>query len=305
MLNTNSKEGKKQNTKNLYIIITNSLQNDFIEERYIKEIEADETDEPWKVSYELCEKKWMEYFKNKEIPREGINVDNFLEWMKSNVADPKSKDLIHSYHKFIKRYEHRVHIDLEQSKRLWNNERLNHFIEDLMKKGAEANKIKGGDVYYFVHLRDWHDPSDQSQREESNNFGYHCIKGSHGAKFIDPLAKYIENDEYKKFTQIIDSNSLSSFSDTNLKSVLETIIANNKSSTEEARIGVFGGITNVKLKLLTFELKVIHGFKKVYVCGDLSADFNQKGHIDGLNYMKNILGVNVYNEKEFRAEFKF
>ena len=35
------------------------------------------------------------------------------------------------------------------------------------------------------------------------------------------------------------------------------------------------------------------------------AGFNDKGHTDGLNYMKNILGVKVYDEQKFREKFKF
>ena len=298
-----SNNQEKEKKKNLFIIITNSLQNDFIGRRYIEEIKNDTTEDQWKIDYDFCTEKWTKYFKDTKKPPEKLNINDFLNWMKNNIIDLKPKEILHSYHKFLEFYNHRVHIDIQQSERLWNDERLTNFIVDLMKKGAEANENESEDVYHFIHLRDWHDPTDIAQREELCNFGYHCIKGSHGAKFINPLAEYIGN--YYTFNQIINSNSLSSFSDTNLKSILDTIIDNYNSSTEDARIGVFGVITNVKLKLLTFELKVIQGFKKVYLCGDLCAAFNQKGHNDGLNYMKNVLGVNVYNEKEFRDEFKF
>jgi len=301
-LSSNSSE-----KQNLYIIITNSLQNDFIENKHIEKIKQDTPEEPWKIDYELCEEKWMEFFRDKRRTDEEKNINSFLKWiekwMETNVLDPKSREIIHSYHKFFKYYDHRVHVDVQESERLWYKDKLTNFITDLMNKGAESNRAESRDVYEFIHLRDWHDPTGVSQRDEIINFGIHCIKGSHGAKFILPLADYIE--KFKTFNQVINSNSLSSFSDTNLEHVLKTIIDNNNSSNELAKIGIFGVITNVKLKLLTFELKVVNEFKNVYVCGDLCAGFNDKGHADGLNYMKNILGVKVYNEQKFRKKFNF
>jgi len=117
------------------------------------------------------------------------------------------------------------------------------------------------------------------------------------------LVDYINDIPYNRFTQVINSNSLSSFYETKLDFILESIIDNNNSSTEKVRIGVFGVVTDVKLKLLTFELKVVHNYKKVYVCKDLSAGFNQKGHKDGIKYMKYVLGAKVYGEDKFRKKF--
>lgn len=292
-----------ENTGNLYIIITNSMQNDFIERKYLAEIKNDISDS-WKVSYEVCREQWIRYFKDKTIPPDEKDIDNFIDMIK-NFDDPRANELKYSYHQFIKKYKHRVHINIDQSNRLWENNRLEKFIDDLMKKASETNNADNKDRYYFIHLRDWHDPIDPGQVEEMTNFGYHCIKGSHGAKFIESLAKYVENPPYNAYTQIINSNSLSSFTDTKLDFILESIINNHNSSTENAIIGVFGVVTDVKLKLLTFELKVIHNFKKVYLCEDLSASFSQTGHKSGLNYMEFVLGVNVLKEDKFREIFKF
>ena len=287
---------KKQS---LNIIITNSLQNDFIEKQNIEHIKQETIEDPWKIDYDILTDRWHEYFRECLILPDQNEVGVFLNKLK----DIPSKDIPYSYHKFLEHYHHRVHVDIQQTEKLWSSDTLPTFILDLKKRSAEANQNKTGNVYYFIHLRDWHDPTDQAEREELCNFGYHCIKGSHGAQFISPLKEFIEEDT--TFTHVINSNSLSSFSDTNLESILESIITNHQSSKEDAKIGVFGVITNIKLKLLTFELKVIHGFKNVYVCKDLSAGFNQKGHEDGLKYMENVLGVKLYNEDEFREEFQF
>lgn len=289
---------KKQN---LYIIITNSLQNDFIEKQFVEQIKKHTFEDPWKIDYDTLAEQWNKYFKETEKLPEKDEINEFLNQLQ--LKDIKSREILYSYHNFLKYYNHRVHVDIQQTEKLWNDETLPRFILQFMERSAESNNIKNGDVYHFIHLRDWHDLTDPAEREELCTFGYHCIKGSHGAQFIHPLNKCIEEND--TFNHIINSNSLSSFSDTNLESILDTIISNNHSSKEDVKIGVFGVITNIKLKLLTFELKVIHGFKNVYLCEELSAGFNQKGHKDGYEYMRNVLGVTVYTENEFRKEFKF
>jgi len=300
-MSNNNKEEVKKEPNNLYIVITNSMQNDFIEQVDIETAKGD----PWKVGYEECRNEWMSFFKGKK-PKGEKDIEDFIKQMKINIPNPKPSESDISYHEYIKKYKHRVHIDLKQSKRLWDEDRLVNFIDDLMVHAKNENEnIKSTDRYYFIHLRDWHDPSDPDEREELSNFGYHCIKGSHGAEFVEPLRKYIQEPPYNTFTQIINSNSLSSFRETKLDFILDSIIENHNSSTEKAIIGVYGVVTNVKLKLLTFELKVIHKFKYVYLCEDLSAAFSQKGQKEGIDYMKYVLGVNILGEDAFRKKFKF
>lgn len=296
---------KKREPENLYIIITNSMQNDFLEQIQIETAK----DDPWKVGYEECRNEWINYFKDEDDgkPKGEGDIEDFLIEMRKNIRDPKPNELNISYHEYIKKYKHRVHIDTNQSERLWNNNRLGNFISDFMEHAKNANEtenLDSNDRYYFIHLRDWHDPSHLDEREELHNFGYHCIKGSHGAEFIKPLSDYVQKEPYDRFTQIINSNSLSAFTETKLDFILDSIIQNHNSSTEKAKIGVFGVVTNVKLKLLTFELKVIYNFKHVYFCEDLSAGFSQQGHKEGLDYMKYVLGVNILEEDPFREIFK-
>jgi len=52
-------------------------------------------------------------------------------------------------------------------------------------------------------------------------------------------------------------------------------------------------------------LNVVKKFENVYVCGDLCAGFNQKGHEDGINYMKDILNIKILDQTKFREKFNF
>ena len=47
--------------QNLNIIITNSLQNDFIEKQNIEHIKQETIEDPWKIDYDTLTDKWHEY----------------------------------------------------------------------------------------------------------------------------------------------------------------------------------------------------------------------------------------------------
>jgi len=292
----------KENGRNLYVIITCSLQNDFIGRGYINEIISDNNDD-FKVNYELCEEKWIEYFKDRKISNYELNVEEFIAWMKDEIR-PTSQEILHSYHKFLEKYNHRVHVDYEQSERLWGNEKLKKFISDLMEKGFKAYKDEDSkEFYYFIHLRDFHRFTEE-ELEELKLFGPHCLMGTHGAKFIDPLNQYIE--QYNQINIVINSNSLSSFVDTELNDALYNIMLDKSVSKEKIIIGIFGLMTNIKIPLLTYEFNLQYKFKNVYVCKDYCAGFDAKKHEEGLYQINNILQyTNVLNEKSFREVFNF
>lgn len=309
-----SEINKGSEEKNLYIILTNSLQNDFLEKLDKKFDNV--LNEDWKLDYEACQKNWIHFFVENRAKKEpeDLTLDNFFEHLEMNAKKPKYKrkaeDKEQSYHHLIKQFKHRVHVDYSQTKRFWgkkkdqDKENITQFIDLIMKKGDYAyNHPEKNELYYNIHLRDWHNKIDLDQRFEFGQFGFHCLKGSYGAQFIQPLKSYLEKESYQKFNIVINSNSLSSFTDTDLESVLDAIIKNEESSKKNIKIGIFGVITNVKIKLLAFELKVIQKFKKVYVCKDFCGGFSKAGHKSGVNYMKNILGVNVVSKRDFSKAF--
>lgn len=287
-----------ERNKELNIIITCSIQNDFIEPLDNNLIAEDNL----KIGYEQVSNKWMEYFLNQNRDTSEANIDKFIQWLKENASNEPIDTPI-SYHHILEYYRQRVHIDYDESRRLWEGDTLPQFIRDLMKKASESKlNENSGLEYQCIHLRDWHDQTDETQKGEMDLFGPHCIKGTYGAKFISPLNELIQ--EHHDFNVIINSNSLSSFDETDLESVLDTIIKNAGSSHKEVKIGLFGVITNVKLFLLTFELMIIHKFKNVYVCGDFCAGFSKQGHDTGISSMANILAANVVDQNKFREIFK-
>ncbi|MFX1570009.1 MAG: cysteine hydrolase family protein [Promethearchaeota archaeon] len=283
--------------KKLNVIITCSVQNDFIEPLDNNIIAIDDL----KVGYEQVSQKWMEYFLNQNRDTSEANIDKFIQWLKQNVSNEVIETPI-SYHHILEYYRQRVHVDYDESRRLWEGDKLRQFIRDLMNKASESNSDdNSGLEYQCIHLRDWHDITDESQKGEMDLFGPHCIKGTYGAKFVSPLDELIQ--EHHDFNVIINSNSLSSFDETDLESVLETVIKNAGSSHKDVKIGVFGVITNVKVFLLAFELMIIHKFRNVYVCGEFCAGFNKQGHNTGISSMASILAANVVDQNKFREIF--
>ena len=285
--------------KDLKIIITTSFQNDFIEP--LDDLLNSKIGDNLKLDFEKCSQMWLEYFMERDINVQASNVNQFIKWLKSN-ATSQNINIPVSYHRILEKYKHRVHIDYDETKRVWEGDKVNQFIRDFMNKANEAfENENNNEEYQFIHLRDWHDQTDITQKDELDLFGLHCLKGTYGAKFVSPLNELIE--KYHEFNIVINSNSLSSFAETNLESVLNTILKNAGSSKKDIKIGVFGVITNVKIFLFVFELIVIHKFKHVYVCRDFSAGFNRQGHLVGTNDITNILGASVVGHQKFREIF--
>lgn len=302
----------EKTNKKLYIILTNSLQNDFLEKldntkkKYPKKTDI-------KLSYKFCRKKWIEYFDKKNISKNDKSIEGFLEEFNKEIrSKPEIEQGVdYSYHNILNYYKHMVHIDDSESERIWSEEGvdLEQAFNDLIERAKEANNGKE-ERYYFIHIRDWHDPTNINQLYELQNFGFHCIKGSYGAEFIKPIKTLVETEDLEEYNIIIDSNSLSCFANTELNGVLTSIIKKERPTQQEVHLGIFGLITNVKIKLLVYELNEIYGFENITVCEDLCAGFYNKGHIDGLEYIRNVFGVKILpffdseDEKGFKSKFR-
>ena len=172
-----------------------------------------------------------------------------------------------------------------------------------MSRAKEANDREESNVeYQLIHLRDWHDQTDTAQRSEFDIFGFHCLKGTHGSKFVSPLNELIQ--ENREFNIVLKSNNISSFDETNLEYILETLLRNTGTSRRSVNIGLFGVVTNVKVQLLAFELMVIHKFQNVNVCEDFCGGFNNEGHVAGLDLMRNVFGAKIVDYGKFRSIFQ-
>ncbi len=293
----------ENNKKVVNIIITCSLQNDFIEKLDDIKIKYPEGDV--KASFADCQDLWLDFFtKGEGKVGEDASFNRFIQWcnetMPSRITGPR--DVSYCYCKIMEKYKHRVHVEEDECNRLWNEAGLEQSLRDLISKATTASE---NEKYYYIHLRDWHDQTDPSERGELDFFGFHCIKGTYGAEFVYPLNQLLKDKATEEYNIVLNSNSLSSFSDSNLEDVLNNILKNTGSSKTEVRIGTFGMITNVKLLFLMFELMVVHKYKNVFLCEDFSAGFNKLGHQSGLDYMRNVLNAQIVNKQLFREIFKF
>ena len=286
--------------KSLSIIITNSMQNDFIEP--LDSLKTTKKGNTIKLDFLKCQELWINYFKNQTGDINDATVDKFIIWLEKNAKTQNIATPI-PYNGILNKYKHRVHVDYDETQRLWEDGKLEQFIRDLMKKFTNSSEnTNDTEEIQCIHLRDWHDTTDIEQKGEMDLFGVHCIKGTYGAKFISPLNQLIH--EHPEYNIVINCNSLSSFGETDLESVLDTIMKNAGSSKNEVNIVVLGVITNVKIFLLAFELIVIHKFKNVYVCSDFCAGFIKQGHETGISDMANILAANVVDYSKIRKIFK-
>ncbi len=205
-----------------------------------------------------------------------------------------------------------VHINEPETKRLWNNN-LDGFIEDIMKVGKKYESLTSKDsakfkssvaqYYHFIHIRDWHDDTDPDPavQKELETYGLHCIKGTEGAKFINPLDEYVR--KYRKFNIVVNSDRLNSFFKTGLENHLKSITDICGCSKNQIDIGIIGVATNIKILFLVYDLTVFHGYADhVYVCEDLSAAFTGDGHKQGIEYIKQVLDVECLTQEAFKEK---
>ncbi|MFX0064368.1 MAG: cysteine hydrolase family protein [Candidatus Hermodarchaeota archaeon] len=205
-----------------------------------------------------------------------------------------------------KKYNHQVHVSYEECNKFWNEDKLAKFVKRAMEVGKQS-RTSGDSTkthqYYFIHLRDWHDDTDQGQFTELKKFGSHAIKGSYGAKFVQPLHKYIT--ENRDFNLIVNSQSLNSFVDTDLEFHLKSILRKTGYSKDQVKIGIIGVITNIKILYLVYDLAVTYGYPHVYVCEDLCAGFDPAGHEQGIKLIKDtFFDVHIQKLEDFQKELK-
>lgn len=200
-------------------------------------------------------------------------------------------------------YNHKIHLDYEETKRFWGpNNEFENFISDFMKTSAIANsKEDDNKEYHLIHIRDWHDNSDKNQLPELLHFGNHCIKGTHGSRFISPMDELIEQN--LAFNLVVNSNSLNSFVDTNLEKNLCSMIESCGVDKSNVYIGIIGFVTNVKILFLAYDLSITYNYPNVFLCEDLTAAFNKLSHERGLDLISTANLAKVQKIQEFRNTF--
>ncbi|MDE3086835.1 MAG: isochorismatase family protein, partial [Acidobacteriota bacterium] len=140
-----------------------------------------------------------------------------------------------------------------------------------------------------VHIRDWHDPADPSQREHLERFGAHCVKGSRGARLVlgmDDATTRGANEH------LVDSLTLNDLEGTDLAALLERIAGAD--GTASLRVGVVGVWTEAKVSFLLYDLKTRLGIDDLATCSALTASASRVQHFNALSQLEKILGVRCF-----------
>jgi protein-tyrosine phosphatase/nicotinamidase-related amidase len=172
-----------------------------------------------------------------------------------------------------------VHIGYEESVRLMGL---------TPKEGPVANTMRwayqqSDEDLEIIHLRDWHDPEDENQKEHLELYGDHCIQYTDGSRFAFHL------DKYPRLATIIESLQLNDFVNTELEEILEPY------KNEKIRVGIMGVMTEGKIAFLAYDLKTRYPQFDIAVCSALCAGSSISSHYTALDNMQKILGIRVIN----------
>lgn len=135
----------------------------------------------------------------------------------------------------------------------------------------------------IIHLRDWHDPEDENQKEHLELYGDHCIMFSEGSRFAFHL------DKYPRLATIIESLQLNDFVNTELEEILEPY------KNEKVKVGIMGVMTESKISFLAYDLKTRYPQFDIAVCSALCAGSSISSHYTALDNLQKILGIRVIN----------
>lgn len=139
-----------------------------------------------------------------------------------------------------------------------------------------------GDRLHVIHIRDWHDPRDPSQKDHFARFGAHCVQHTEGAAFVFP-----EPDAPR--ADIVDSLTLNDFVDTRLDQVLAPY------AKQSCRVGIVGVWTEAKVSFLCYELATRYPEFELAVCSALTASSSRAHHFASLDRLDRILGVRIHD----------
>jgi protein-tyrosine phosphatase/nicotinamidase-related amidase len=172
-----------------------------------------------------------------------------------------------------------VHVGYEESVRLMGLTPSEGPVANTMKWAYDQTD----EDLEIIHLRDWHDPEDENQKEHLKLYGEHCIMMSEGSRFAFHL------DKYPRLATIIESLQLNDFVNTELEEILEPY------KDQKIRVGLMGVMTEGKISFLAYDLKTRYPQFDIAVCSALSAGSSLSSHYTALDNMQKILGIRVIN----------
>lgn len=190
----------------------------------------------------------------------------------------------------IKKYEsppHKLHIGYYETVRLLGEEiskgPLINFLKSCYKTSSKKLDI--------IHIRDWHNADDPEQKRELEIYGSHCMAGTWGAKFVWEDKNLLTIG--KNVPNIINSKKIMTTLETDFISKLNTLVG--KTPKNKVKIGIIGVLTNIKVQQIAIALQQWLGFENIAVCSALTASNNIRKHFQGLEDLKNIYGINVFD----------
>jgi protein-tyrosine phosphatase/nicotinamidase-related amidase len=172
-----------------------------------------------------------------------------------------------------------VHVGYEESVRLMGLTPSEGPVANTMKWAYDQSD----DDLEIIHLRDWHDPEDENQKEHLDLYGEHCIMLTEGSRFAFHL------DKYPRLATIIESLQLNDFVNTELEEILEPY------KDQKIRVGLMGVMTEGKISFLAYDLKTRYPQFDIAVCSALCAGSSLSSHYTALDNMQKILGIRVIN----------
>jgi protein-tyrosine phosphatase/nicotinamidase-related amidase len=170
-----------------------------------------------------------------------------------------------------------VHIGYEESVRLMGLSPSEGPVANTMKWAYDQSE----EDLEIIHLRDWHDPEDENQKEHLELYGEHCVMLTEGSRFAFHL------DKYPRIATIIESLQLNDFIETELEDILEPY------KDQKIRVGIMGVMTESKVSFLAYDLKTRYPQFDIAVCSALTAGSSLSSHYTALDNLQKILGVRV------------
>jgi protein-tyrosine phosphatase/nicotinamidase-related amidase len=182
-----------------------------------------------------------------------------------------------------------LHIGFEEARRLMGEKPG----EGPVARTIEWASGQPAEVLAIIHIRDWHDPQDASQRIHLARFGNHCIAGSEGAKLV------FDEDCQSTRSNVawVSAVTLNDFLGTSLASTLESF------APTASRVGLMGVWTEAKVSFLAYELATRYPHLEIAVCSALTASSSRAQHFVALDQMVKILGVTVIDSVGQFIEF--
>jgi protein-tyrosine phosphatase/nicotinamidase-related amidase len=170
-----------------------------------------------------------------------------------------------------------VHIGYEESVRLMGLDPKEGPVTNTMRWAYDQSD----DDLEIIHLRDWHDPEDEDQKEHLELYGEHCVQYTDGSRFAFHL------DKYPRLATIIESLQLNDFVHTELEDILKPY------ENQKIKVGIMGVMTEGKVLFLAYELKTRYPQFDIAVCSALTAGSSLSSHYTALDNLQKILGIRV------------